>query len=176
MPVFDDDGRHRFTVLSKAHQADIGNAAPTPYSAMARDVYEEGAVIFPCVKVQQDYRDIDDIIRMCRVRIRVPDKWWGDYLALLGSARVGERQIRQLAAEVGWDRLENYVGAWFDYSERRMDEAIAELGEGSIELTTHHDPFERAPDGIPRQRHARRSPTATSRSTCATTSTASRSG
>ena len=50
VPVFDDEGRHRFTVLSKAHVADIGNSAPTAYPAMARDVYEEGAVIFPCVK------------------------------------------------------------------------------------------------------------------------------
>ena len=32
VPVFDDEGRHRFTVLSKAHLADIGNAEPTPYS------------------------------------------------------------------------------------------------------------------------------------------------
>ena len=58
IPVFDDQGAHRFTVMSKAHLADIGNAEPTPYSAMARDVYEEGAVIFPCVQVQQDYADI----------------------------------------------------------------------------------------------------------------------
>ncbi len=120
VPVFDDDGRHRFTVLSKAHLADIGNAEPTPYHAMARDVYEEGAVILPCVKVQSGYRDIEDVIRMCQVRIRVPDKWWGDYLALLGAARVGEREVRALAAEVGWDRIDAFVDAWFDYSEGRM--------------------------------------------------------
>ncbi len=61
-------------MLSKAHLADIGNAEPTTYSAMARDVYEEGAVILPCVKVQGAYEDIADVIRMCQVRIRVPDK------------------------------------------------------------------------------------------------------
>ena len=126
VPVLDDEGRHRFTVLSKAHLADIGNAEPTPYSAAARDVYEEGALIFPCVKVQENYRDIEDIIRMCRVRIRVPDKWWGDYLALLGSARVGEREVMNLAAEVGWDRLDRFVAAWFDYSEGRMADVIFE--------------------------------------------------
>ena len=81
-------------------------------------------VIFPCVKVQSEYRDIEDIIRMCRVRIRVPDMWWGDYLALLGSARVGERELLELASEIGWDRLDEFVEAWFDYSEGRMAEAI----------------------------------------------------
>src|SRR5262245_31210178 len=72
VPVF-LDGRHLFTAVAKAHQADCGNALPTTYSATARDVYEEGALIFPCVRVQRDYRDIDDIVRMCRARIRVPD-------------------------------------------------------------------------------------------------------
>jgi N-methylhydantoinase B len=155
VPVFDDDGVHRFTILSKAHLADIGNAEPTPYSAAARDVYEEGALIFPCVKVQENYTDIEDVIRMCRVRIRVPDKWWGDYLALLGSARVGERQVRALAAEVGWDRLERFVEAWFDYSEGRMAEIIGRLPEGELSVHAQHDPFDVMPDGIPVNVHLR---------------------
>jgi N-methylhydantoinase B len=66
VPVIDDDGVHRFTVFAKAHQADIGNSKPTSYTGAARDVYEEGALIFPAVQVQRDYRDIDDIVRMCR--------------------------------------------------------------------------------------------------------------
>ena len=43
VPVIDEGGRHRFTVMAKAHQADIGNAQPTTYMATARDIYEEGA-------------------------------------------------------------------------------------------------------------------------------------
>ena len=149
VPVFDDDGRHRFTIVSKAHVADIGNASPTAYAADSRDVYEEGAVIFPCVKVQNDYQDIDDIIRICKVRIRVPDMWWGDYLALLGSARVGERELLELASEIGWDRLDEFVDAWFDYSEGRMAAALERLPDGEVTATTCHDPFEQVPDGIP---------------------------
>ena len=68
-------------------------------------MYEEGALIFPAVKVQQDYENIDDIIRMCRMRIRVPEQWWGDYLAMLGAARIGERELLALGAEVGWGTL-----------------------------------------------------------------------
>ena len=74
IPVF-VDGEHLFTTCAKAHQADIGNSVPSTYHASARDVYEEGALIFPCVRVQRDYEMIDDIIRMCRARIRVPDQW-----------------------------------------------------------------------------------------------------
>ena len=120
VPVFDEHGAHRFTVLAKGHQADCGNAQPTTYAAEARDVYEEGALIFPCVRVQRDYGDLEDVIRMCEMRLRVPAQWRGDYLALLGSARVGERRLAELGAEVGWDTLADYSRAWFDYSEQRM--------------------------------------------------------
>jgi N-methylhydantoinase B len=149
IPVIDDEGIHRFTVVSKAHQADIGNALPTTYAASARDVYEEGALIFPCTKVQEDYEDIDDIIRMCMLRIRVPEQWWGDYLALLGAARVGERRMLELGAEVGWDTLEAYTEEWFDYSEQRMIEAIRQLPNTRFTAHTKHDPFPGVPDGIP---------------------------
>jgi N-methylhydantoinase B len=149
VPVIDDDRVHRFTVLGKAHQADCGNALPTTYHAAARDVYEEGALIFDAVPVQRDYEDIDDVIRMCRLRIRVPEQWWGDYLALVGAVRIGERRLLELGAEVGWDALEQYSREWFDYSERRMESALAKLPAGRIIAEGAHDPFPGVPDGIP---------------------------
>ncbi|MDG2313528.1 MAG: hydantoinase B/oxoprolinase family protein, partial [Alphaproteobacteria bacterium] len=105
MPVIDDDGVHHFTLLAKAHQADIGNSIPTTYHGTARDVYEEGALIFPAVQVLKNYETIDDIIRMCKMRIRVPEQWYGDFLAMLGSTLIGERELLALGKEVGWDTL-----------------------------------------------------------------------
>ena len=99
-------GTHVFTAAAKAHQADCGNAQPTTYMPYARDVYEEGSLIFPAVRVQRDYRDIDDIIRMCRRRIRVPDQWYGDYLAMVGAARIGEARLKELCAKYGRETLD----------------------------------------------------------------------
>jgi N-methylhydantoinase B len=150
VPVIDEEGIHRFTLLAKAHQADIGNSIPTTYHAAARDLYEEGALIFPATKVQSGYQDIPDILRLCEMRIRVPEQWRGDYLASLGAARVGEREILALAQEIGWNRLEALVEAWFDYSERRMRKAIAALPAGKAQGHTLHDPFPGTPvEGIP---------------------------
>jgi N-methylhydantoinase B len=150
VPVLDEDGRHRFTVLAKAHQADIGNSIPTTYHGSAQDVYEEGALIFPSVQVQRDYRTNADFVRMCRMRIRVPDQWWGDFLAMLGAARIGEQEIMAMAAEVGWDRLSDFATEWLDYSERRMDEALRALPAGRVTRTSTHDRFPGTPeDGIP---------------------------
>ncbi|WP_320668669.1 hydantoinase B/oxoprolinase family protein [Patulibacter defluvii] len=149
VPVVDDDGRHRFTVVAKAHQADCGNAEPTTYYTEARDVYAEGALIFPCVKIQEDYRDNEDLIRMCEARMRVPEQWRGDYLALVGSARIGERLLRELADEVGWDEVAAQAEAWCDYGERRMAAAIARMPAGEATCSTVHDPFPGCPDGVP---------------------------
>src|SRR6266446_2046356 len=82
-----------------------GNSHPTTYMGHARDVYEEGALIFHAVRIQEDYRDIDDIVRMCRLRIRVPEQWWGDYLAALSAVRIGEQALLELGADIGWEVL-----------------------------------------------------------------------
>ncbi|MEQ8346813.1 MAG: hydantoinase B/oxoprolinase family protein [Sneathiellaceae bacterium] len=148
VPVF-ANGEHLFTASAKAHQADIGNSIPTTYYADAFDIYAEGALVFPCVKVQQDFTDIDDVIRMCRRRIRIPDQWYGDYLAMIGSARTGERRLKDFIDHYGNDMVRRFVEEWFDYSERRMVSAIAKLPAGTVENHTAHDPTPAVPDGIP---------------------------
>ena len=148
VPIF-IQGRHLFTAVTKAHQADCGNSLPTTFFATARDVYEEGALIFPCVRIQRDYTDIDDIIRMCRSRIRVPDQWYGDYLASVGASRIAERRIQELAEKFGADDLVDFVDAWFDYSERLTASAIETMPEYVLHGTSSHDPFPgTGPDGV----------------------------
>ncbi|MGH2974188.1 MAG: hydantoinase B/oxoprolinase family protein [Solirubrobacterales bacterium] len=148
VPVIDHDGHHRFTVLVKAHVADCGNSSPTSYSPASRDVYEEGALLFPCVQLQQDYRYLEDILRLCEVRIRVPEQWLGDNLGMVGAARVGERELLELGDEEGWDTLGSYARQWFDYSERLMDQAISELPAGRVTAVSTHDPFPGIPEGL----------------------------
>jgi N-methylhydantoinase B len=140
VPIF-VDGTHVFTGVAKAHQADCGNAIPTTFSPTARDVYEEGALIFPCVRIQRDYEDVDDIVRMCRARIRVPDQWYGDYLATVGAARIAERRVKELVAKHGIETVRAFVEEWFAYSERLVASVIAELPACTITGSTVHDPF-----------------------------------
>lgn len=145
VPVIDDDGRHHFTVWVKAHQADCGNRVPTTYVGDALDVYNEGALIFPAVKVQRNYEDIQDFIRMCRMRIRVPEQWYGDFLAMIGAARIGEREILAMAEEFGWETLHAFTEEWFDYSEERMVEAIRSMPSGRVTAASTHDPVPGTP-------------------------------
>jgi len=149
VPVF-WEGEHLFNVCAKAHQADIGNSLPTTYHAAARDIYEEGALIFPAVRVQRAHVTNQDVIRMCQRRIRVPDYWYGDFLAMLGSARTGEKRIHDILRKYGSATIKRFIDEWFDYSEQRMRQAIAALPAATIERESFHDPIPPVmPDGIP---------------------------
>ncbi len=148
VPVF-VGGKHLFTVAAKAHQADCGNSDPSTYMPFARDVYQEGGLNFPCVRIQRGYQDVGDIIRMCRRRIRVPDVWYGDYLAALGAARIGERRLKGLVERYGQETIATFVREWLDYSERRMTHAIRSLPAGRLIAHGRHDALPGLPDGIP---------------------------
>lgn len=148
VPVF-IDGMHMFNGVSKAHMADIGNSIPSSYFPRAKDVYEEGSLTFPTVLIQRDYTDVDDIIRMCRARIRVPDQWYGDYLAALGAARVAEKRLKELCAKYGRETIAQFITEWFDYSERLMCAAIKHLPKAHLTNTGISDPLEGIlPEGV----------------------------
>lgn len=150
VPVFYDD-EIVFWAVNRAHQADIGAPIPTTYPFMATTIYEEG-IHFPCVRVQREYRDIKDIIRICTMKIRLPEQWYGDYLAQVGAARIGERRIIDLCERYGIDTLKGFTEEWLDYSEKLMIEEIKKMPKTIIENETTHDPpimFPNGPYSIP---------------------------
>lgn len=140
VPVFYED-ELMFLCAVRGHQADCGNSIPTTYHAKARDVYEEGALIFPCVRVQREYRDIDDVIRMAKARIRVPDVWYGDYLAQIGAARVGEQELIKVVKKYGKETVKEFCRQWQEYGKRRMSEEIRKLPAGSCTNSSTLDPL-----------------------------------
>lgn len=140
VPVF-WEGEHLFTSVAKCHMADIGNSIPSSYFVLARDVYHEGALVFPGVRIQRDFRNIEDIMRMCRARIRVPDQWYGDYLAGLGSARVAERRLEEFCAKYGTAAIKQFTRSWFDYSERRMIDNIRRMPKAKLVNKGRSDPL-----------------------------------
>ncbi len=91
VPVF-IDGEHLFTTVAKCHMADIGNSIPSSYFAKALDVYEEGALVFPGVRIQRNYKNEPDVIRMCRPASAYP---------INGTATRWPRSARRALPSVG---------------------------------------------------------------------------
>lgn len=147
-PVF-YKGKLVFFTVNRAHQADCGHPVPTTYSYFAKDIYEEGPHL-PCVKIQEGYKDVEDIIRILKTNIRASDVWYGDYLAQLGAVRIGERRIIELCDKYGLDTIMEFADAWQEYGERRMIEAIKKLPKITAEGEDWHDPVPMvAEQGIP---------------------------
>ncbi len=144
-PVF-YKGEILFFVTDRAHQADVGAPLPTVFLPYAKTVYEEGLHV-PCVRVQRDYADIKDVLRMIKYRIRVSDQWYGDYMAQVGALRVAERRLAEMCDKYGVDTLRAFVDQWQEYGKERMIAEIRRLPKGEWEGTVTHDPI---PDLIPR--------------------------
>lgn len=125
-PVF-HDGELMFFTFVRAHQADCGNHLPTTYYARAKDVYEEGALIWPVVKIQKEYKDVEDIIKIAKMRIRVPESWYGDYLAAVGAIRTSEKQLHKICEEYGNDLIRDFTEVYQQYGEVRILEEISKL-------------------------------------------------
>ena len=96
VPVVDDDGAHRFSVLAKAHQADCGNSAADDVHARRTGRLRGRRPALRCLPRPDDYEDNQTSFACAGSAIRVPEQWWGDYLALLGAVRVGERRMLEL--------------------------------------------------------------------------------
>jgi N-methylhydantoinase B len=148
VPVY-CDGEPLFWSLSRSHHADVGAPIPTTYLPYARTVYEEG-MHFPCVRIQKDYRDVQDIIRMARMKIRVNNIWYGDYQAQVGACRTGERRLQELVERYGKDTIKVFVEEWLEYGKRRAIAAIRAFPKGTWTYETRHDPVPTvADDGVP---------------------------
>ncbi|MFG0632024.1 hydantoinase B/oxoprolinase family protein [Pseudomonas sp. xss_2] len=148
VPVF-FEGEHLFTAVAKAHQADCGNSIPTTYMAAAKDVYEEGSMIFPATRIQRGYEMVGDIVRMMEKRIRVPSQWYGDFIAGISSARVAEKRLKEMCEKYGKSTIKQFIQTWLDYSEQRMTNAIRALPKATLVNHGRHDSTPFLPDGIP---------------------------
>ena len=148
VPVF-FEGEPLFWTLSRSHHADIGAPEPSTYLPFAATIYQEG-VHFPCVRIQENFKDKADILRIGFQKIRVPNIWYGDYRAQVGACRTGERRLKELVAKYGVETIRTFIEAWMDYSERSAIAAIRKLPAGTYSYSVRHDPVAGVADeGIP---------------------------
>ena len=147
-PVFAEE-QLIFWVVAKAHMGDCGNSSPTTYHLKATDVFNEGALDWPCVKIQKDYEDVTDLISIAKSRIRSPETWYGDHLACVGAVRIGERRVLELCEEYGVDTLLTFAEEYQKYGEKRMLKEIAKMNKGKWTYDTVHDKCIGLHDDIP---------------------------
>lgn len=132
-PIF-KNGRVVAVAASVAHAPDIGGKlrAPDP-----REVFEEGLQI-PMMKLAEEGRLNEQLLKIVRANVRVPDQVVGDLMAQIAATQMAERRLLELMDEYGLEDLVDLADTVQGYSEAAMRSAIRDLpdGEYSSELTT----------------------------------------
>jgi N-methylhydantoinase B len=128
VPVFDGE-KPVFWAINRAHQSDIGGATHGAYNAGATEIWQEGIRITP-LRLYERGELKRDIMEMLAVNVRHPRDFRGDVAAMIGSARVGERRLLQLATELGWPTTYAAIEAVLDGAERQTRAVIAQWTDG----------------------------------------------
>jgi N-methylhydantoinase B len=126
VPVFDGDER-LFWAVARAHQQNTGDGYP---GLTATNIYQEGIKV-PPVKIVDRGTERHDVIRFYLENVRLPDWLHGDLLAMIGSARVAEKRLKELTARFGRDEILRQIEAIMDYADRRTAAEIASMPDGS---------------------------------------------
>jgi N-methylhydantoinase B len=108
---------------SRAHHADVGGRVPGSMGADSRSLEDEGVVISPR---RLDERTIEELV----ARMRQPAERRADLRAQLAANRTGALRVRELALDLGVDRLRAGTDAVLDYAERRTRACLTGLPDG----------------------------------------------
>ena len=137
VPVF-DGGTLAFWSINRSHQSDIGGATHGAYNPLATEIWQEGLRI-PPLRLYDRGRLREDVYEMIVLNVRHPRDFRGDVAAMIGSARVGERRLDALIAELGSGTTHAAVEAVLDGAERQARAVIAEWPDGEYEGVAHLD-------------------------------------
>ena len=127
-PVFVDDTCIAIAA-SIVHHVDVGGGAPGSYFAGAREVYQEGLRI-PPMKLAEDGKVNDAVIKIIRQNSREPEKIGGDVLAQIACLAVGKAAIERLAKRYSAAVIADAMNAILDQSEAAMRTAITQIADG----------------------------------------------
>jgi N-methylhydantoinase B len=128
VPVF-DGARHLFWSINRAHMSDIGGATHGAYNPAATEIYQEGLRITP-LRIADKGVPREDLMRMIAINVRHSRDFRGDLAAMIGSAKLCEKRLNELIAELGAPRLEASIEAMLDGSERRARGVVETWKDG----------------------------------------------
>jgi N-methylhydantoinase B len=117
---------------SIAHKSDIGGPVPGSCSGQAKETFNEGLHL-PAVRYQRRFERNTEIERIIASNSRTPELVLGDIRGQLGSSRLGEQRLRELAGKYGAATTVEAFERLLKLAETRMRGAIAEWRDGRYE-------------------------------------------
>lgn len=121
------------------HMADIGGR---PFSADAREVFEEGLFI-PLTKLFESGRPNQELFKLLRANVRAPEEVTGDLFAMTAANEVGGRRLLEFMAEFSLESIVPLADEVIGRSEAAMRAAIGALSDGIYTYRMTVDGYDR---------------------------------
>jgi 5-oxoprolinase (ATP-hydrolysing) len=141
-PVFAGDSTQLGFVVNRAHHAEIGGITPGSMPPGAKNLEEEGVVIYPFKLVSEGRADWDRlkiILSGARYPSRLINVNLTDINAAVAANRQGERELLQLAEKGDAQTVRSYMEGLRGYSRKRMVKKLKELPPGVFEAEEYLD-------------------------------------
>jgi N-methylhydantoinase B len=120
------------------HVMDIGGRV---FGADAPSIYEEGLAV-PIMKLADRGRLNEDLIRIIRANVRVPQTVLGDIYAMISANEVGGKKLLEMMEDHDLSDLEGLSTAIIERSEQSMREAIRAIPDGTYRHEIDMDGFD----------------------------------
>lgn len=124
------------------HQVDIGGLGMGPDG---RSIFEEGLYI-PILPVARAGKINEELIRLIRANVRTPDEVEGDILAYVTANEVCARRLNETLDEFGLEDVQAIADHIIDVSRRGMQQAIADLPNGTYRNEMRIDGYDEPVD------------------------------
>lgn len=125
-------------VVGHIHNTDVGGAVPASLSRSLTDIVQEGIRI-PPLKIIRNGELNEDIARIMRLNVRVPEQNWGDFKAQIASVNIGERKVHDIIARFGVEDFLQGIEGILDYAERQARSIIATIPDGEYFYADYAD-------------------------------------
>jgi N-methylhydantoinase B len=126
-------------VVNCAHQADVGGAGlGSQVAEKLIDYYQEGLRI-PPIKLYQEGRLQEEMLKLILGNVRLPDKVQGDMKAQLNSCRVGAARFTALLDLYGIDTIQACMEEMMDRSEAAIRAGLRAIPDGTYTFVDYLD-------------------------------------
>ena len=136
-PIF-RGGRIVAYAMNVSHSPDVGGRL---LSADSKEVFEEGFRL-PVIKLYRAGQPNEDLFRIIRMNVRVPDIVIGDLEAQLAANTITERRLQEFMDQIGLDDLDALFAEVWTRSDQAMAQAIEAMPDGVYSGEVETDGFE----------------------------------
>jgi N-methylhydantoinase B len=139
-PVF-HDGQLVAFATNIVHHTDVGGMRPGSQAVEGILDYHQEGLFIPPVKIVEEGREAESLIRLIASNSRTPDNLLGDLRAQRNSMRVGELRIAELIDRHGLEAVEACMETILEKTEATIRDRIREIPDGVYRFEDHMDDY-----------------------------------